>query len=272
MLHPVNSPSFIALVLYLAFGKLIIGLLWTKVMNLNALRAHRVYQVELTSKQKRREMITSWHVFSDGLVLYLLAYFGLIQFAADSWQNITLTFVLFYAWVETWYYFTHFAMHKYRWLYKFHRDHHLSLVVSPLSSISMSNVEKWVFYTGGWLGFMSLMSWLLPISLYGIVAYYSYHFVISLHGHSNTEASMFNRVLARLGMGSATSHAIHHARFNQNLSFSNMFWDKVMGTYAPDTLVMQEKAIAKNGTDSIKTRLYTDNEVSGNNREQWKIS
>jgi len=257
MLHPFDSMVFVYLVIYLMFGKVVLGLFWTRIMNFDALRSHRIYKVEITREQKIREMKTSWHVISDGVVLYLLNVLGLIHFSMDSWQNIALTIVVFYVWVETWYYFTHALMHKYKWLYKYHREHHLSLVVSPLSSISMSNVEKWVFYTGGWLGFMSLMSWLIPISLYGIVAYYTYHFVISLHGHSNTEASGFNSVLTRLGMGSATSHAIHHARFNQNLGFSNMFWDKVMGTYAVDTLAMQENAISKNGTHSIKTRLYS---------------
>jgi len=263
MIHSVDSMTFIYLIVYLTFGKLVLGLIWTKVMNFNALRAHRVYKVEISKKQKLRELKTSWHVISDGIALYALNYFGLIQFSADTWQNIALTFVMFYAWVETWYYFTHALMHKNKWLYKYHRDHHLSLVISPLSSISMSNVEKLIFYTSGWLVFMSLMSWVVPVSLYGIVAYYTYHFCISLHGHSNTEASRFNSAMTKLNMGSATSHAIHHARFNKNLGFSNMFWDKVMGTYAPDTLAMQEKAIAKQGADSIKTRLYsTDNAPS----------
>lgn len=255
MVHSVDSAIFLAIIAYLMLGKVVLGLVFTKVTNLGALKAHRVYQVDISNAQKLREIKNSWHVISDGVALFALHYFGLINFAQESLQTALITFGVFYLWVETWYYHTHALMHKNRWLYKFHREHHLSHVVSPLSSIAMSNVEKWVFYTGGWLGFMAAISWVMPISLYGIVAYYTYHFVISLHGHSNTETSPVGAFLTRLGMGSATSHAIHHARFNQNFGFSNMLWDKLLGTYANDTLAMQQKAIKKEGTDSIKTRL-----------------
>jgi sterol desaturase/sphingolipid hydroxylase (fatty acid hydroxylase superfamily) len=226
-------------------------------MKTDAMQAHRVYAVEIPADQKTREVKHSWHVISDGVVLYLLVALHLINFAPDTLQNIVITFAIFYAWVETWYYFTHRLMHKYDWLYKFHREHHLSLAVTPLSSISMSSVEKIIFYTGGWLTFMAAVSWIVPVSLYGVVAYYTYHFIISLHGHSNTEATALNAVLAKIGMGSATSHAIHHARFKQNFGFSNMFWDKVCGTYAKDTLEIQRMAIHKQGTKSLKTRLYS---------------
>ncbi len=253
-----ESNSFYWIVLYLAIGKIVLGIFWTILMKHDHLLSHRVYKVEIPDGQKAREYKNSWHVISDGVALYLLVYFDLISFAESTLTTTITTFLIFYAWVETWYYFTHRLMHKYDWLYKYHRMHHLSLVVTPLSSISMSNVEKIGFYTGGWLGFMALISWWVPVSLYGIVAYYTYHFIVSLHGHSNTEASAMNSLLAKAGMGSATSHAIHHARFRKNYGFSNMFWDRVFGTYAEDTIDMQERAIKKDGTTSIKTILKTN--------------
>lgn len=240
--------------LWLAFGKILLGLAWEWLMATPGMREHRVYRIETPPTQRLRELKSSWHVVSDAIFLYALVELNLIRFAPDTLANTLITFGIFYVWVEVWYYSTHRLAHQYDFLYKFHKSHHLTLVVTPLSSISMSWVEKWIFYTTGWLGFMAAASWFAPVSLYGIAAYYTYHFIISLHGHSNVEAARFNAVLTRLGMGSATSHALHHTRFRVNYGFSNMLLDRLLGTYAKETGELQARAIEKRGVTSLKPR------------------
>ena len=247
------TKELIVVLVWLAFGKVALGLAWEGLLTTSTMRSHRVFKIQIPADQRLREIRSSWHVVSDAVVLYVLTRFGLIQLAADTLANSLLTFAVFYAWVEVWYYATHRWMHANDFLYRVHRSHHLTRVVTPLSSISMSWVEKWVFYTCGWLGFVALASWVVPISLYGIAAYYAFHFIISLHGHSNTEPTRLGCLMSRLGMGSATSHALHHARFRVNYGFSNMLLDRLLGTYSNETETLQRKAVEKAGAETLKS-------------------
>lgn len=249
------SPAMLQVLCWLAFGKLILGLGWEFGMKLQVMRTHRVFRIDTPKGQRLREIKSSWHVFSDAIVLYALVRLDLIRLAPETLEIGLLSFALLYVWVETWYYFTHRLMHSNAFFYQLHRSHHLTKAVTPLSSISMSWVEKWIFYTCGWLGFMALMSHLMPVSLYGIASYYLFHFLISLHGHSNVESSRLGLMLSKvLYSGSATSHALHHARFRVNYGFSSMLLDRMLGTYAEDTSLLQERALAKTGVESFKWR------------------
>lgn len=237
---------------WLGLGKLALGFGWEAITRIGAVHEHRVFRIGTDTGQRRREILSSWHVFSDAIFLYALIRLGLIRLAPDSWTTTLLTFAVFYVWVEVLYYFTHRWMHEHDFLYRLHRSHHLSRVVTPLSSISMSWVEKWVFYTAGWLSFMAAASWLMPVGLAGIAAYYAFHFIISLHGHSNVETSRLGALLSNhLSMGSATSHALHHARFKVNYGFSCMLLDKLFGTYSADTALLQKRAIERRGVEAF---------------------
>lgn len=248
-----RSPDVFFALAWLALGKLILGLAWELATGTVGLKEHRVFRVLVPVGQRLREIKSSWHVISDAVYLYVLLRTGLLLLAPESVLTDAKTFAIFYVWVEVWYYFTHRWMHQYDWLYFVHRSHHLTRVVTPLSSISMSWMEKWVFYTMGWLSFMAALSWVTPISLRGIAAYYAFHFVISLHGHSNVETSRVAAFLSRhLSMGSATSHALHHARFKVNYGFSNMMLDKLLGTYSDETETLQQRAIEKKGIESLR--------------------
>jgi Delta7-sterol 5-desaturase len=245
-----RSPGVVFTLVWLAVGKLILGFVWEMATRTASLREHRVFRVPVPAGQRLREINSSWHVVSDAIYLYVLLRSGLMVLSPESFLTGVKTFAIFYVWVEVWYYFTHRWMHEYNWLYVVHRSHHLTRVVTPLSSISMSWVEKWVFYTMGWLTFMAALSWLTPISLGGIAAYYTFHFTISLHGHSNIETSRVASLLSRhLSMGSATSHALHHARFRVNYGFSNMLLDKLLGTYCDETETLQQRAVEKKGVE-----------------------
>lgn len=247
------SIAVLSVLAWLMFGKLILGLGWELGMKLQVMRAHRVFCIDIPKGQRLREIKSSWHFLSDAIVLYVLIRFDLIVLAPENLSIILLSFAALYIWVEVWYYFTHRLMHESDIFYRIHRSHHLTRVVTPLSSISMSWIEKWVFYTCGWLGFMALISHLIPVSLFGIASYYLFHFLISLHGHSNVEASHLGPALSNLlHSGSPTSHALHHARFRVNYGFSSMFLDRLLGTYAEDTPLLQKNALANNGAKSLK--------------------
>ena len=247
-----TAPVWVSIAFF-AIGKPLLGLVWEAVTRAHASAGHRIFRIGIPADQRSRELKSSWHVISDAIVFWALLRLGLLRLAPETLPRALLTFCMLYVWVETWYYFTHRLMHESAFLYRFHRSHHLSRVVTPLSSISMSWVEKWIFYSLGWLGFMALVSRIMPVSLYGIAAYYLFHFIISLHGHSNVETSRLGALASRtFGFGSATSHALHHARYRFNYGFSCMLIDKLLGTFSGDTETLQGNAIAKAGAESFK--------------------
>lgn len=226
--------KFLVLLLWLACGKLLTVALFTVVTNSHSNLKLRVYNVAINRQQTIRELKSSWLVLTDPIVLALLAWFGLIKFAPESPTNILLTVGVFFIWAEVWFYWTHRLMHSH-WLWKIHQHHHLSEITQPLSAASFSFVEKFVFYTCGWLFFLAFLSWYLPISLYGIVAFYTYYFITSPIAHSNTELTphWIHELPFGIGkfLGTATGHALHHDQYGVNYGFITSVLDRVFGTY-----------------------------------------
>jgi sterol desaturase/sphingolipid hydroxylase (fatty acid hydroxylase superfamily) len=247
-----TEPGVAASLCWIAFGKPVMAVMFEWAMRLEHMRGHRVFRVAIPVGQAIREIRSSWHVLLDALILAIMIATKLIRLSPPSVTSLITTFVLFYCWVETSYYFGHRLMHRTKWLYRFHKMHHLTKVVTPVSSMSMSTSEKVLLYTGPWLLFMGAVSWVLPISLYGMAFYYAFHFLISLHGHSNTDASPVGVLLTKLGMGSATSHAVHHARPNVNFGFSCLFWDHLLKSYDPETAELQRRALRGDGTYTLR--------------------
>lgn len=246
------TPLTISLILWIGFGKLVIGSILQLVAKTSYIQEHRVLAMNFPRGQRREEIRNSWHVISDGVMVTGLIAAGAFYFSESSYINHFTTFIVMWIWVEIWYYFSHRAMHENNYLYKIHKKHHDSVVLQPLSAISMSATEKWFFYSAAWLGFMALVSRIIPVTLEGIAAFYTFNFILSLHGHSNAETSRMMIWISRLGFASSTSHALHHTRYNANYCFSWAFLDKLFGTDTPDYKQIQENAYHGKGAVAIK--------------------
>lgn len=253
------SPELLIVLLWIGLGKLLIIALFTVLRDLPAYQCLRVYQVNISPEQIAREVKSAWVVITDGIVLALLAELGLIKLAPNSFSNIILTFVIFFIWVEIWFYWSHRWMHQSKLLWKVHEHHHLSVVNQPLTATSFSVLEKFVFYTLGWFSLPTLLSWYIPLSPYGIVLYFTVYYVASAIAHSNTEFSYPIQKNLPLGMdklmGSGTGHAIHHARCNVNFGLITSLMDQVFGTYAPDTQKVQERVFSGQSLSSLQEVL-----------------
>lgn len=253
------SPELLIVLLWIGLGKLLIIALFTVLRDLPAYQCLRVYQVNIFPEQIAREIKSAWVVITDGLVLALLAGLGLIKLAPNSFSNIILTFVIFFIWVEIWFYWSHRWMHQSKLLWKVHEHHHLSVVNQPLTATSFSFLEKFVFYTLGWFSLPTLLSWYIPLSPYGIALYFTVYYVASAIAHSNTEFSYPIQKNLPLGMdkltGSGTGHAIHHARYNVNFGLITSLMDQVFGTYASDTQKVQERVFFGQSLSSFEEVL-----------------
>jgi Delta7-sterol 5-desaturase len=244
--------SFWFVVAFLAVAKVTIGTIYQLAAGSNYLQQRRVLTVDMPKGQRAKEIRASWHFMSDAVVLVVLTWCGAFSFAHSTLANHALAFIAMYLWVEVWYYFSHRAMHRFDWLYCIHRKHHESIVLKPLSAISMSGTEKWLFYSTAWLGFMALISHWWPVTPIGIAAFYGFNLILSLHGHSNSEPTSVMRLFSRMGFASSTSHALHHARFNVNYCFSLAALDALFGTASSDSACLQANALEGKGARTIR--------------------
>ena len=202
---------------------------------ISAKRASPVFDVEVKPGQTRRELCALWLLVTDPIVLLICLGTGLLRLAEPTVLSTIMTFILMVVWGEWWMYWSHRWMHQYKLLWKWHRQHHLSRPTQALSSISFSVGEKLVFYTLGWLLFISVVSWVVPVSIWGIVGYYTIYFFASPIAHSNSTAfgviTKYGPAFIRNTIGTAESHGRHHMRFDCNYGFMTVFFDRLHSTY-----------------------------------------
>jgi hypothetical protein len=190
---------------------------------------------EIRPPQTRREFASAWLLLTDAVVLALLLAGGVLHAQPATPTNCVTTFGLMALWGEWWMYWTHRWMHHNKALWAWHRHHHLSRPPQALSSISFSVGEKLVFYTLGWLVFISIASWDVPVSLWGIAAYYTFYFFASPIAHSNSGAFGFLTEHApssvRSVIGTAETHGHHHLHLTCNYGFMTVALDRLFGTF-----------------------------------------
>lgn len=194
-----------------------------------------LFEGDIAAAQMRHEISSAYLLITDSVVLALLIGTGILRLQPPGALNIAVTFALMFLWGELWMYSTHRWMHHNRFLWMWHRHHHLSRPPWALSAISFSLGEKLVFYSFGWLLFVSAVSWVASISLWGIAAYYTVYFFASPIAHSNSGA--FARFtdhappVVRRAMGTAATHGYHHLRLTCNYGFMTVIPDHWCGTF-----------------------------------------
>ena len=211
-----------------------------------------VYGVEQAPGQRAREVRNSW-VTTPVHALLFVAFTGSGALRAGSetvWRAVE-TFVVTFLWTEAWHYFSHVALHA-RSLHFIHREHHLSRVTAPWTSVSFSMLEKLIF-SFGILGGLALLSRWHELSAFGIFAYYVMYFYTNTLGHANFEfrkPGYYNRFMGRI-FNSPSYHALHHARYIKNYGLMTPWFDRLFGTVWEDVAAVQTRA----ATGSPLTRL-----------------
>lgn len=202
-----------------------------------------VYTVAVPDGQVRREFKNSLVTTPvHALLLYGFLVSGLLKPGLETPVTIGITFLITFVWTEIWHYASHVAMHT-RPLLFIHREHHLSKLTEPWTSVSFSFLEKFIFSLGI-IGFMAALSNVAPVSALGIGAYYVLYFVTNTLGHANFEfrkPRYGETVMGRI-FNSPAYHAMHHARFINNYSLMTPFLDNLFGTRWTDAGDVQTRA------------------------------
>lgn len=239
------TPELAALLLWLGLGKIAIIGAFTFFNQMSFFKKLQIFKIDIFQEQTSRELKAAWVVLTDTFILAVLVNCDLIRLEPSSLSNIATTFVVFFVWIEVWFYWTHRWMHQSPTLWKIHESHHLSEVNQPLTATSFSLVEKLFFYTFAWFLVPTILSWHISICPLGIAAYFTYYYISSAIAHANTEYSYSIQRYLPFGLdklpGSSTGHALHHARYNVNFGLLTSVLDRVFGTYAKDTEEVQKR-------------------------------
>ncbi len=132
---------------------------------------------------------------------------------------------------DTWFYWTHRAMHHRRLFRLFHRTHHLSRTPTPWTAYSFSVPEAIVQ-----AAFVPLFLACVPMHQIGVALFLAIQIGRNVMGHAGVEIHPPAFAPGRwLGWNNTTTHHdLHHetGRYNYGLYFG--WWDRLMGTEHPD--------------------------------------
>lgn len=132
---------------------------------------------------------------------------------------------------DTWFYWTHRAMHH-RWLFRrVHRTHHRSTNPTPWAAYAFAPAEALVQ-----AAIFPLVVFTVPIHLSAFFAFMVWQITFNVLGHCGYEFHprwLMDSPL-RLVLNTPTNHAMHHETMRGNYGLYFNVWDRLMGTNHPD--------------------------------------
>jgi lathosterol oxidase len=130
---------------------------------------------------------------------------------------------------DTYFYWTHRAMHV-RWLFaRMHHVHHRSHNPSPWAAYAFSPAEALVH-----AAFVPLVTLVMPVHTLALFAFLAIMIARNAFGHLGVEL-LPRSFIARVGWSTTTTHhALHHHRSDVNYGLYFTLWDRLMGTTHPD--------------------------------------
>lgn len=198
-----------------------------------------------------RHSLASMFVFAfiDIALLYLERQgYTQVYFTADryGWWWLPLSLVLMLVLNDTWFYWTHRAMHHPR-LYKFfHRVHHESTDPSPLTSFAFHPSEAVVEY-----GMHFILPFLFPLHFGVILIWQIIDMLNNVIGHLGYEIyprGWTKHPVLNL-LTTSTHHNMHHQLFHGNYALYFTWWDRWMGTEFKDYSARHEQIFTRQATE-----------------------
>ena len=208
---------------------------------------------EATSHDVRREITASLRsalVFSlMGTLIVVAAEQGWVTIYRGFDQTGPLYLVVSLAFMliahDTYFYWTHRAMHHRRLFPLFHATHHLSRTPTPWAAYSFSVPEAVV--QGA---FVPLFVLLVPMHAIALFAFVAIQIVRNVMGHAGAELHPAAFGPGRwLGWNNTTTHHdLHHEGGRHNYGLYFRWWDKLMGTEHPRYRARFEEIVNPRGT------------------------
>ncbi len=153
---------------------------------------------------------------------------GHLDFRQDlpTWYYV-VSFPLVVLVHDAYFYWTHFLMHKSKFFYQFHKEHHLSHEATPLDVLAFHPVEAFIHFI-----FFALYPMVIPTTLPVMQFMFVWMLVCNSAGHLPYEfypKFLYDFPVIRQ-FNAATHHQMHHKYFTSNFSIYYNWWDRWMGT------------------------------------------
>ncbi|WP_229374310.1 sterol desaturase family protein [Fibrella rubiginis] len=152
---------------------------------------------------------------------------------------------------DTYFYWTHRAMHHPRLFKTMHLVHHKSTNPSPWAAYAFHPLEAVVEAL-----IVPIASFILPLHGYTIMAFLVFMMVYNVYGHLGWELFPAHWNRHRLGrwLNTSVNHNQHHQFFRGNYGLYFRFWDEWMDTTRPDYDATFERVT----TQSVPQKLDAD--------------
>ncbi len=166
--------------------------------------------------------------FFGPLVKFTQVYRDIHQFGwLYFFGSVLLTLVVH----DTYFYWTHRAMHHPLLFPWFHRVHHLSVNPSPWAAMAFHPLEAVVEF-----GIIAIVPFLYPIHPFAIGLFLLIMMMYNVYGHLGYELYPKKFAANRIGkwINTSVNHNQHHQFFTGNYGLYFLWWDRWMGTLRRD--------------------------------------
>ena len=186
----------------------------------------------------REILYSSTTILIFGLFIYILHHPTVapyttryMEISERGWFYYFAVFPILFFMHDTYFYFTHRAMHHpalFKW---FHLVHHQSTNPSPWAAYAFHPLEAVVEQ-----GIVFIFYFTLPIHITHLALFFLFSIVYNIYGHLGYE--LYPRSFATSSIGkwinTSTSHNQHHQYFKGNYGLYLLVWDRVFGTIRED--------------------------------------
>lgn len=165
----------------------------------------------------------------NGALLILLWKSGHAKIETDELRYFhIINFLLFFVLHDAYFYLIHRLLHRYNYLFKFHRIHHMSRIPTVWTSFSFHPVEA----------FAQAVILLILVTIFPIhwILFFLFLLVMSLTGFLNHLGyELYPEILEKkFGFINASHHQYHHKDMNSNFGLYFTWWDRWLKTEALD--------------------------------------
>ena len=167
-------------------------------------------------------------IFRSPLAVYTLRYNNIAELGWGYWWFSVVAMIFIH---DTYFYWTHRAMHHPK-LYRFvHLVHHQSQNPSPWAAFAFHPLEAVVE-----AGIVFVIAFILPFHGTALLAFLIFMTFYNAYGHLGYELYSKRFLRSSLGrwLNTSVAHNQHHEKFNGNYGLYFLFWDRWMGTLRED--------------------------------------
>jgi sterol desaturase/sphingolipid hydroxylase (fatty acid hydroxylase superfamily) len=209
--------------------------------------SRKISRHPLKQRQVSREILQSLRSIAIfGLVAFVIvyaAYSGWTRFYANvadyGWTWFVVSIGVMIVLHDTYFYWTHRAMHHGRLYRLFHSTHHLSTSPTPWAAYAFSPLEALVQ-----AGIGLVIAFTIPVHGAAFSIFMLWQIAFNVLGHCGYEIYPRWFMQSRLGwfLNSPTHHALHHEKSRANFSLYFNVWDRLIGTNHPEYVARFEQA------------------------------